>query len=80
MALYNGLPVVPVEWVCRDFFSHLSPAQFIRKCSAGELRLPMVRIDGSQKCAKGIHIQDLAEYIDKRRDAAFKELQQMTRA
>lgn len=78
LALYDGLPVIPVDRVCRDFFSHLSPAQFIRKCSSGEIRLPLVRIDGSQKCAKGIHIQDLADYIDQRREAAQKELSQMT--
>ena len=78
LALYDGLPVIPVDSVCRDFFSHLSPEQFIRKCSSGEIRLPLVRIDGSQKCAKGIHIQDLADYIDQRREAAQKELAQMT--
>jgi len=78
LALYDGLPVIPADRVCRDFFSHLSPEAFIRKCSSGEIRLPLVRIDGSQKCAKGIHIQDLADYIDQRREAAQKELAQMT--
>lgn len=78
LALYDGLPVIPVDWVCRDFFSHLSPDKFIRKCSSGEICLPLVRIEPSKQSAKGIHIQDLAEYIDKRREAAQKELAQMT--
>lgn len=78
LALYDGLPVIPVDRVCRDFFSHLSPEKFIRKCSSGEIGLPLVRIEPSKQSAKGIHIQDLAEYIDKRREAAQKELAQMT--
>jgi hypothetical protein len=78
LALYDGLPVIPVDRVCRDFFSHLSPDKFIRKCSSGEIRLPLLRIENSKQSAKGIHIQDLADYIDQRREAAQKELAQMT--
>jgi hypothetical protein len=36
-----------------------------------------VRIEKSQKSAKGVHIQDLADYIDARRAEAGKELEQM---
>lgn len=78
MAQYSGAAVIPAERVCQDYFSHLSVQQFIRKCSSGELKLPLVRIDGSQKCAKGVHLQDLASYLDVRREAARKELAQMT--
>lgn len=79
MAQYGGKPVIPVEDVCRDFFTHLTPDKFIRKCSAGELAIPLVRMETSQKCAKGVHLADLAAYLDGRRDAAVKECRQLQR-
>jgi hypothetical protein len=73
MAQYNGQAVIPVDAVCRDYFSHLTPEKFLRKALAGEIDLAVVRIEGSQKSAKGIHLADLASYIDKRRAAAERE-------
>ena len=73
MAQYNGRAVIPVADVCRDYFSHLTPEKFLRKVSAGEIAIPLVRMESSQKAAKGVHIQDLAEWIDKRRAAAVRE-------
>ncbi|TIX38347.1 MAG: Pyocin activator protein PrtN, partial [Mesorhizobium sp.] len=32
----------------------------------------------SQKCAKGIHLRDLADYLDRRRQAAQREFAQMS--
>ncbi|WP_454618345.1 pyocin activator PrtN family protein [Bradyrhizobium cenepequi] len=78
LAQYNGVTVIPVETVCRDFFSHLTPGKFIQKVSVGEIAIPMVRIEGSQKAAKGVHLMDLAKWIDLRRDAARKECEQLT--
>lgn len=78
MAKYDAKPIIPVDDVCRDFFSHLTPVQFMRKANAGELDLPITRIDaGSKKTALGVHIADLAEFIDKQRAAARKENDQM---
>ena len=52
--------------------------KFIRKLSVGDIRLPLICIDASsQKSAKGVHILDLAQYIDNRREAAFKEVRQL---
>jgi hypothetical protein len=79
MAQYGGLAIIPVEKVCRDYFSHLTPTKFLDKVRKGEIPLPLVRLEKSQKSAKGVHLQDLANYIDARRDAARKELEQMTR-
>jgi hypothetical protein len=70
MAQYDGKAVVPVDIVCRDYFSHLTIQKFLRKVSAGEIDLPLVRAERSQKSAKGVHLQDLALYIDKRREIA----------
>lgn len=77
MAQYGATAVVPIERVCRDYFSHLTPEQLVRKVSLGEIALPLVRIEGSKKSAKGVHIQDLANYIDERRAAALKECRQL---
>jgi hypothetical protein len=72
MAMYSGRPIIPAEDVARDFFG-LSTEKFVRKVSAGDIALPLVRMEASQKCAKGVHIDDLAEYLDRRRAAATKE-------
>jgi hypothetical protein len=74
MAQYNGKAIIPLADVCRDYFSHLTPTIMLRKIGAGEIALPVVRIDvKSQKSVKGIHLQDLADYLDKRRQEAIRE-------
>jgi hypothetical protein len=80
MAQYDGRAVIPVEDVCRDYFHHLSPDKFVRKAATGEIRLPLVRMEASQKAAKGVHLVDLAAYLDKRREAALKEAAQIASA
>jgi len=80
MAQYSGRAVIPVEDVVRDYFHHLSPEKFIRKAATGEIRLPLVRMEASQKAAKGVHLVDLADYLDKRRAAAIKEASQIASA
>lgn len=77
MAQYDAKAVIPVDDVCRDYFPHLSADKFVRKVSAGEINIPLIRMEGSQKCAKGVHLQDLAEYLDARRAAAVKEARQL---
>jgi hypothetical protein len=78
MAQYDGAAVIPLEKVCRDYFSHLTPEKLARKIAHGEVRLPLVRMETSQKSAKGVHLNDLAAWVDERRNAAVKELQQTT--
>lgn len=77
MAQYDGRAVIPLDLVCRDYFAHLSPEKLQRKVLAGEITLPIVRMERSQKCAKGVHLADLAAYLDARREDAAKELQQL---
>lgn len=79
LAQYGGKAVIPVEDVCKDYFPHLTSEKFVRKVSAGEIKIPLVRIEASQKAAKGVHLQDLADYVDARRAAAARELQQFHR-
>jgi hypothetical protein len=77
LAQYDATAVVPIDAVCRDYFPHLEVDKLVRKIALGEIALPLVRIEKSQKSARGVHIQDLADYIDARRADAQKELDQL---
>lgn len=78
MAQYNGAAIVPIEAVCRDYFRHLTVEKLLRKLLAGQISLPIIRIESSQKAAKGVHITDLAAYIDNQREKALKESRQLS--
>jgi len=80
MARYKGLPIIPVDTVCRDFFRHLTEEKFLRKTLTGEIPLPVVRMESSQKSARGIHFADLATYLDKQTKAARKDCEQLKRS
>jgi hypothetical protein len=69
MGQYGSRAVIPVEEVRRDYFPHLNLVNFIRRCDDGEIGLSLMRAEKSQKSARGVHIQDLANYIDKQRAA-----------
>jgi hypothetical protein len=78
MAQYDAQAVIPVASVVRDYFSHLTTDKFLRKVAIGEINIPLMRIEaGSQKAAKGVHLNDLAQYLDERRAAAVKEAKQL---
>lgn len=77
MAQYDAKAVIPVDVLVRDYFPHLTADKFVRKVSAGDINIPLIRMEGSQKCAKGVHLQDLADYLDARRAAAKKEADQL---
>ncbi|MGY3560083.1 hypothetical protein ACVWZ4_001136 [Bradyrhizobium sp. USDA 4472] len=51
MAQCNGRAVIPVESVCSDFFTHLAPTKFIEKVRAGEIRLPLVRLESTHSAS-----------------------------
>ena len=78
MAQYGGKAIIPIEEVCRDYFCHLNPVKLMQKINAGEIAIPLVRMEASQKCAKGIHLVDLARYLDVRAEAARKEMLALT--
>lgn len=77
MAKYDGMPIIPADQVHQALFPHLTLPKFLRKINEGQLALPLVRIEDSQKSAKGIHLQDLVDYLGARRKAAHCEFQQM---
>ena len=45
MAQYNGKAIIPINDVCRDYFPHLTPTKLVQKISAGEIAMPLVRIE-----------------------------------
>lgn len=77
MAQYGARAVIPLAEVVKDYFAPLTVENFIRKCTSGEIKIPVTRLGTTQKSAKGIHLQDLADYLDTRRAAAITEAQQL---
>lgn len=77
MAQYQGMAVIPIDTVRRDYFPHLTTDHLIRKISSGDIDLPMVRMEASQKAAKGVALSDLATYLDERISVARKETRQL---
>lgn len=79
MARHNAQPVIDLEVVRKDYFSHLHMTQFVTKLNKGEIPLPVVRPDPSNKSAKGVALAALADYLDSRIEAANKERAQLAR-
>ncbi|KFL28175.1 Pyocin activator protein PrtN [Devosia sp. 17-2-E-8] len=77
MARYEGIVIVPADLVVRDFFQHLDTPKFVRKVNEGEIDIPLVRIEGSNKAAKGVPLADLARYLDAKIAEARQENDKM---
>lgn len=79
MAQYNGQAVIPVSRVCSDYM-FLTVEKFKLKCLSGEIDIPIVRLGAdSQKAALGVHLADLANYIDRQRSKAKFEHDKLMR-
>lgn len=68
MAQYNAA-AVPLEKVAEDYLG-LTPGYANKLASAGQLELPVFRTQNSQKSPWLVSIEDLAEFLDKRRREA----------
>lgn len=77
VAQYDGLVIIPLERICADYFTHLTPTKLKLKVAAGLIDLVIVRMENSQKSAQGIHINDLADYLDTQRERAKAEHDQL---
>ena len=75
MAQYEGATMIPAERVREDFFPHLTRPKFLRKVADGDIKLPLLQMEASQKAAKGVDIRDLAAYYDDRRDNVRREFE-----
>lgn len=77
MAQYDGKAVIPLDRVCTDYMN-LTVEKFKRKRLDGEIDIAVVRLGAdTQKAVLGIHVKDLAEYIDRQREKASKEQNQL---
>ena len=79
MAQYNARVVIPLPEVLRDYFGGLSREKFLAKVDKGEIRIPITRMERSQRGMVGISLVDLAAYLDARMEEARKELEAMSR-
>lgn len=77
MGQYESQPVIPVDVVARDHFGGMNTRTFLRKVDDGSIALPVMRMEESQKSAKGVYLHDLAEYIDQRRADARREFEKL---
>lgn len=75
MAQFGGKAFIPLEDLCREFFPHLTPEKLWRK--RNEIALPMHGVEGSQKALKGVHLTDLADYLDARAAEAREDCRKL---
>lgn len=52
MAQYDARAIVPAEIVCRNYFSHLTLAKFLRKIGSGDIDLPPTRSEKAKKAPR----------------------------
>lgn len=78
MAQYDGRAIVPLWEICRDYFTHLTPDGFVQKAEAGEIQIPIVRMDDSRRTPRGVHLADLAAYIERQAKKARQECRKLT--
>ena len=45
--------LIPLDLVCRDYFRHLTVEKFLRKVLAGEINIPIVRMEASREVGQG---------------------------
>lgn len=67
---------IPLSDVCEKYFG-MKPATADKKAALGQLPIPTFRAGESQKAPRMIHIQDLADYIEKQRAAGIQVFRQM---
>lgn len=74
LGMYEGKFLIPVEQAVNDHFQHLTPAKFVRKVLDGDIKLPIITPEDSQRAAKMVDLRDLASYLDGRRQEAHDKL------
>jgi len=58
--------------VAKDYYPHINKAELLRKANNQELPFSVFKIDKSKRAPFLVHVKDLAEAIDKEREAAAK--------
>ena len=67
-----GTSQIPLADIAEKYLK-MSQTTAERKANAGELPIPTYRLNDSQKSPRMIHVNDLANYIDKQRNDAVVE-------
>lgn len=75
MAEFNT-STIPLNDIAEKYLG-LKPLTAAKKADAGQLDIPSFRLRDSNKSPRLVHVHDLAEYIDKRREEAKKELERI---
>ena len=73
-------PVIPAETVCTDFFAGMTYKTFLARVDSGELDLLVTRLGSSRKAPRVVHVNDLADYLDRWRDKAESEAKKLRSA
>jgi hypothetical protein len=71
MAQHDGRAVIRLADVAREHFG-ITEHVLLRKVRGGEIKLPILEMEDSQKGLKGVHVSDLAAYIEARQRIAQK--------
>ncbi|MCX8596763.1 pyocin activator PrtN family protein [Gilliamella sp. B3486] len=75
MAEFNT-PTIPLSQIAEKYLG-MTISTANKKANCGELSIPSFRLDQGQKAPRIVHIQDLADYIDKQREIAKDELKEI---
>lgn len=65
---------IPLSQIAERYL-HMNASTANRKAIYGKLDIPTFKMDDGQKSPRFVHVQDLAEFIDKKREQAKKELE-----
>ncbi|MDR0219491.1 MAG: pyocin activator PrtN family protein [Enterobacteriaceae bacterium] len=71
-----GTSQIPLSDMAERYLK-MTPGTAERKANEGKLSLPTYKLADSQKSPRIVHVNDLAEYIDKQREIAVKEVERM---
>ncbi|ABN63095.1 pyocin activator PrtN family protein [Shewanella sp. SP1S1-7] len=71
MAQFNKV-IVPLDQISKEYFG-LEPRTAANYAKAGRLPLAAFRTSNSNKAPWMVNVTDLAEYLDKQRDAAKQD-------
>ncbi|PHN60302.1 MULTISPECIES: pyocin activator PrtN family protein [Pseudomonas syringae group] len=63
MAQYEGKAIIVLSGVCAEYFTHLTIEMFQGKVLAGQIKIPITRLEPSQKSAKGSQTTDTYAYL-----------------
>ncbi len=77
MAEYET-PTVPLAEICEKYLG-MKPSTAESKAALGQLPLPTFRLGDSQKSPRLVHLQDLAELIERKRKEAKELLEYINR-